>query len=92
MHSRQVDTPIQLYILKEENTLIPFHSPLCMEVEIVYTANIDSVPQLLTVAENGEIALLVSNYAQVLHKVIDMQTQDKSVESERFLIPQKINK
>lgn len=92
MHSRQVDTPIQLYILKEENTLIPFHIPLCMEVEIVYTANIDSVPQLLTVAENGEIALLVSNYAQVLHKVIDMQTQDKSVESERFLIPQKINK
>lgn len=44
MHSRQVDTPIQLHILKEENTLIRFHMALCMEEEIVYTANIDSVP------------------------------------------------
>jgi len=44
MHSRQVDTPIQLHILKEENTLIRFHMALRMEEEIVYTANIDFVP------------------------------------------------
>lgn len=92
MHSRQVDTPIQLHILKEENTLIRFHMALRMEEEIVYTANIDFVPQLLTVAESGVVTLLVHNYTLVLHKMTDMQTQDKSVASERSLIPQKISK